>query len=136
MDQSAGGGYGTAFLDQDVGRAMYPRHLYRYRRKRHPTGQARRVPRGYRVSGRFPFASRSQHCEWIWLSSTTSRDAGLREKRAIDREHSCCFNRGQATIWVRETPLTRRTQRGKCPWFAKPVQAALSAKSDPPFCAS
>jgi alkylation response protein AidB-like acyl-CoA dehydrogenase len=32
-----------------------------------PTGQAVRVSGGYRVNGRFPFASGCQHFEWIWL---------------------------------------------------------------------
>src|SRR5262249_3535924 len=29
------------------------------------TGQAMRVPGGYRISGRFPFVSGCQHCEWV-----------------------------------------------------------------------
>ena len=68
--------------------------------------------------------------------STTSRDAGLREKRAIDREHSCCFNRGQATIWVRETPLTRALNaasavglRSLCKLRFQPSQIRPSAQA-------
>jgi alkylation response protein AidB-like acyl-CoA dehydrogenase len=61
------GGYVTAFLDQDVGRGMYPDILVGTAAAATPTGQAIPVPGGYCVSGRFPFASGCQHCEWIWL---------------------------------------------------------------------
>jgi indole-3-acetate monooxygenase len=43
-----------------------------------PTGQARKVPGGYRVSGRFPFASGCQHCEWIWLGCVVIDDGAAR----------------------------------------------------------
>ena len=49
------GGYVTAFLDQDVARAMYPDPLVATAAAATTTGQATRVPGGYRVSGRFPF---------------------------------------------------------------------------------
>src|SRR5215470_1451825 len=61
------GGYMTAFLDQDVARTMYPDILVATGAAATTTGQAVRVPGGYRVSGRFPFVSGCQHCEWVWL---------------------------------------------------------------------
>jgi indole-3-acetate monooxygenase len=61
------GGYITAFLDQDVARTMYPDPLVATGAAATTTGQAVRVPGGYRVSGRFPFVSGCQHCEWVWL---------------------------------------------------------------------
>jgi alkylation response protein AidB-like acyl-CoA dehydrogenase len=61
------GGYVTAFLDQDVARTMYPDILAATGAAATTTGQAMRVPGGYRVSGRFPFVSGCQHCEWLWL---------------------------------------------------------------------
>src|SRR5262249_45077634 len=61
------GGYVTAFLDQDVARAMYPDLMVATGAAATTTGQAVRAPRGYRVSGRFPFVSGCQHCEWVWL---------------------------------------------------------------------
>lgn len=61
------GGYVTAFLDQDVARAMYPDILVATAAAATTTGQATRVPGGYRVSGRFPFVSGCHHCEWVWL---------------------------------------------------------------------
>lgn len=67
-------GYMTAFLDQQVGRAMYPDLLGATAGAITITGQARRVPGGYRVSGRFPFASGCQHCEWAWLGCTVIAD--------------------------------------------------------------
>src|SRR3954471_14494514 len=50
-------GYGSAFLDQDVARSMYPDILVATAVAATPTGQAIPVQGGYRVSGRFPFAS-------------------------------------------------------------------------------
>jgi alkylation response protein AidB-like acyl-CoA dehydrogenase len=64
------GGYVTAFLDQDVARAMYPDILVATGAAATTTGKAVRVPGGYRVSGRFPFVSGCQHCEWLWAGCT------------------------------------------------------------------
>lgn len=61
------GGYLTAFLDEDVARALYPDLLVPTGVAATTTGQAVRVPGGYRVSGRFPFVSGCHHCEWLWL---------------------------------------------------------------------
>jgi len=61
------GGYITAFLDQEIARTMYPDPLVATGAAATTTGKAIRVPGGYRVSGRFPFVSGCQHCEWVWL---------------------------------------------------------------------
>ena len=63
------GGYITAFLDQEVGRTMYPDLQAGTAATATPTGQALRVPGGYRVSGRFPFASGCHHSRMglAWL---------------------------------------------------------------------
>ena len=37
-------------------------------------GKPQRVPGGYRVRGRFPFASGRYHCEWAWLGCTVFTD--------------------------------------------------------------
>ena len=60
-------GYISAFLDQDVARAMFPDLLSAMGAAATPTGIASVVPGGYRVSGRFPFVSGCHHCEWLWL---------------------------------------------------------------------
>jgi indole-3-acetate monooxygenase len=72
------GGYITAFLDQDVARAMYPDIQVGTAASATITGQATRVPGGYRVTGRFPFASGCQHCEWVWLGCTVIEDGAPR----------------------------------------------------------
>src|SRR5262245_54084078 len=61
------GGYITAFLDDRVGRSMYPDLQLGTAAAASPTGQAEAVPGGYRVSGRFPFSSGCQHSEWVWV---------------------------------------------------------------------
>jgi indole-3-acetate monooxygenase len=60
-------GYITAFLDEDVAREMYPDIWVATAATATATGQATPVRGGYRVSGRFPFASGCQHCEWAWV---------------------------------------------------------------------
>src|SRR5690242_3801805 len=67
-------GYVTAFLDQDIARVMYPDNLAATAAAATTTGQAHRVPGGYRVSGRFPFLSGCQHCEWAWLGCLVVED--------------------------------------------------------------
>jgi indole-3-acetate monooxygenase len=57
----------SAFLDQDVARPMYPDVLVATGAAATTTGQATRVPGGYRVSGRFPFVSGCHQCEWLWV---------------------------------------------------------------------
>src|SRR5262249_36347132 len=57
----------SAFLAQDGARTMYPDILVATGAAATTSGQATRVPGGYRVSGRFPFVSGCQHCEWVWL---------------------------------------------------------------------
>jgi indole-3-acetate monooxygenase len=68
------GGYVTAFLDQTVGRTMYPDLLVATGAAATTIGRAVQVPGGYRVSGRFPFVSGCQHCEWVWLGCTVVED--------------------------------------------------------------
>ena len=51
------GGYITAFLDDEVGRGMYPDLQLGTAAAATPSGEAVRVPGGYRISGRFPFVS-------------------------------------------------------------------------------
>src|ERR1700719_4880357 len=61
------GGYVTAFLDQEVDRAVYPDIRVATGAAGTTTGRAVRVPGCYRVSGRFPFVSGFHHCEWVYL---------------------------------------------------------------------
>jgi alkylation response protein AidB-like acyl-CoA dehydrogenase len=95
------GGYVTAFLDQDIARAMYPDILAATGAAATTTGQAMRVPGGYRVSGRFPFVSGCQHCEWAWLGCIVVEngaprvdDNGVPETRQCVLPLSKCENPG------------------------------------------
>jgi alkylation response protein AidB-like acyl-CoA dehydrogenase len=72
------GGYVTAFLDQDIARAMYPNLLVATGVAATTTGLAEPVRGGYRVNGRFPFVSGSHHCEWLWLGCTVVEDGVAR----------------------------------------------------------
>src|SRR4051794_2908079 len=67
-------GYISAFLDQDVARTMFPDLLSAMGAAATPTGTARVVPGGYRISGRFPFVSGCHHCEWLWLGCQVVED--------------------------------------------------------------
>ena len=59
------GGYFTAFLDQAVAREMYPDINAVTATVLRPSGKALAVKDGYRVSGRWKFASGCQHSTWI-----------------------------------------------------------------------
>jgi alkylation response protein AidB-like acyl-CoA dehydrogenase len=93
------GGYVTAFLDQDVGRAMYSDILVGTAAAATPTGQARRVTGGYRVSGRFPFASGCHHCEWVWVGCVVV-DAGapLVDSNGVPVTRQCLVKLSQCEI--------------------------------------
>jgi indole-3-acetate monooxygenase len=87
------GGYLTAFLDQDIARALYPDLLVPTGAAATTTGQAVRVPGGYRVSGRFPFVSGCQHCEWLWLGCTVHENGVPRVNDNGVPETRQCFVR-------------------------------------------
>jgi alkylation response protein AidB-like acyl-CoA dehydrogenase len=87
------GGYGSAFLDQDVARSMYPDITVATAVAATPTGRAVLVPGGYRVSGRFPFASGCQHCEWLWVGCVVTDDGAPRMTGNGVPETRQCFLR-------------------------------------------
>ena len=93
------GGYVTAFLDQDVARAMYPDLLVATAAAATTTGQATRVPGGYRVSGRFPFVSGCQHCEWVWLGCTVVDNGIPRvDRNGVPQTRQCVLPLSQCEI--------------------------------------
>ncbi len=92
-------GYVTSFLDQDVGRKMYSDIFVATAASATPAGEARRVPGGYRVSGRFPFASGSQHCEWIWLGCGVAEDDAPRmAANGVPETRQCFLKLSQCKI--------------------------------------
>ena len=93
------GGYMTAFLDQDVGRAMYPDLLMATAAAATTTGQAVRVPGGYRVSGRFPFASGCNHCEWLWLGCVVYENGAARvDGNGVPQTRQCFVRLSECDI--------------------------------------
>src|SRR5215212_10984834 len=58
-------GFFTAFLDDAVGRALYPNLDMVTATSVRPSGRAVVVDGGYRVTGRWPFASGCQHADYI-----------------------------------------------------------------------
>jgi indole-3-acetate monooxygenase len=93
------GGHVTAFLDQDVGRAMYPDVLVATGAAATTTGQAERVSGGYRVSGRFPFVSGCQHCEWVWLGCIVVDDGVPRvDGNGVPETRQCLLRLSQCEI--------------------------------------
>ena len=93
------GGYITAFLDQEVGRAMYPDLQFGTAAAATPTGQAVRVPGGYRISGRFPFASGCHHCEWVWLGCVVIADGmQLADSNGVPETRQCLVKLSQCEI--------------------------------------
>ena len=93
------GGYVTAFLDQDVARAMYPDIQVASAAAATTTGKADRVSGGYRVSGRFPFVSGCQHCEWVWLGCIVVEDGVPRvDGNGVPETRQCLARLSQCEI--------------------------------------
>jgi indole-3-acetate monooxygenase len=86
------GGYLGAFIDQDVAREMYRDLDSPTAASLIFTGRAVKVDGGYRVSGRWPFASGCQHCDWIALTCTIVDDRGNPVLGERDRQQQImCF---------------------------------------------
>ena len=86
-------GYITAFLDEDVAREMYPDIWVATAATATATGQATPIRGGYRVSGRFPFASGCQHCEWAWVGCNVVENGTPHMNAAGIPETRTCFVR-------------------------------------------
>jgi indole-3-acetate monooxygenase len=92
-------GYVSAFLDQGVAREMYRDLLGATGAAATTTGEARRVPSGYWVSGRFPFVSGCHHCEWAWLGCTVSVDGAKRfDSNGVPETRQCFLRLSQCEI--------------------------------------
>jgi alkylation response protein AidB-like acyl-CoA dehydrogenase len=93
------GGYVTAFLDQEIARSMYPDLQVGTAAAATPTGQAQRVPGGYRVSGRFPFVSGCQHSEWVWVGCVVVADGTpLVDSKGVPETRQCLLKLSQCEI--------------------------------------
>src|SRR4051812_4857178 len=93
------GGYITAFLEDSVGRDMYPDIQAGTAAAATPTGQALRVPGGYRVSGRFPFASGCQHCDWVWVGCVVVADGQpLEDSHGVPKTRQCMVRLSQCEM--------------------------------------
>ena len=93
------GGYITAFLDQDVARAMYPDIRVGTAASGTPLGQAIPVAGGYRVSGQFPFASGCQHSEWAWVGCLILQDGSPRlDENGVPMTRQCLVRLSQCEI--------------------------------------
>jgi alkylation response protein AidB-like acyl-CoA dehydrogenase len=93
------GGYVTAFLNQEVARTMYPDLQAGTAAAATPTGQAQQEPDGYRVSGRFPFASGCQHSEWVWLGCVVMADGmPLVDDNGVPATRQCLVKLAQCEI--------------------------------------
>jgi alkylation response protein AidB-like acyl-CoA dehydrogenase len=93
------GGYVTAFLDQGVARTMYPDLQVGTAAAATPTGQAQLEPGGYRISGRFPFASGCQHSEWVWLGCVVmAAGAPLVDSNGVPETRQCLVKLSQCEI--------------------------------------
>jgi indole-3-acetate monooxygenase len=86
-------GYITAFLDENVAHEMYPDIWVATAATVTFTGQATPVSGGYRVNGRFPFASGCQHCEWAWVGCNVVQNGTPRVSAAGIPETRTCFVR-------------------------------------------
>jgi len=92
-------GYVTAFVEDTVGRAMYPDIWVATAATVTTSGQATAVPGGYRVSGRFPFGSGCQHCEWLWAGCQVMENGKPRvNARGIPETRTCFIKLSECEI--------------------------------------
>jgi indole-3-acetate monooxygenase len=86
------GGYFSAFLDQALARDLLHRDIWSATVVvGTPTGQAQRVPGGYRITGRFPFASGCRHSEWAWVGCVVAPSGDQDANRADSVETRHCL---------------------------------------------
>jgi indole-3-acetate monooxygenase len=71
------GGYGSAFLDPVVAKGMYSSLDMPTSVIANPSGQAVVEPGGYRVTGRWSFASGSTHAEWFFFHAIHIEDGEM-----------------------------------------------------------
>jgi indole-3-acetate monooxygenase len=78
---------------------MYPDPLVATGAAATTTGQATRVPGGYRVSGRFPFVSGCQHCEWVWLGCiVVENGVPLVDGNGVPETRQCLLRLSQCEV--------------------------------------
>jgi alkylation response protein AidB-like acyl-CoA dehydrogenase len=91
-------GYITAFLDEEVAREMYPDIWVATAATATATGVATPVPGGYRVSGRFPFASGCQHSEWVWVGCNVQDGAQRLNANGVPETRTCFLRLAECEI--------------------------------------
>jgi indole-3-acetate monooxygenase len=78
---------------------MYPDILVATAAAATTTGQAVRVPGGYRVSGRLPFVSGCQHCEQVWLGCIVVTNGVRRvDSNGVPETRQCVLPLSQCEI--------------------------------------
>ena len=126
-------GYVSAFLDQDVARAMYPDLMVATGAAATMTGQALRLPSGYRVSGRFPFVSGCHHSEWAWLGCTVIEDGVPRvDGNGVPETRQCFLQLRQCEIRTRGTRpgcAAPAAATSSCATFLSPRSAASAFRT-------
>ncbi len=99
MPHAWGGPYFTAFLDQEIARSMYPDPRVATGVAATTTGQATQVSGGYRISGRFPFVSGCQHCEWLSLGCIVIEDGAPRvDRNGVPETRQCLLRLSQCEV--------------------------------------
>ncbi len=84
-------GYITAFLEEDVAREMYRDIWVSTAATATATGRATPMRGGYRINGRFPFASGCQHSEWVWVGCNVVENGTQRVNAKGIPETRTCF---------------------------------------------
>jgi alkylation response protein AidB-like acyl-CoA dehydrogenase len=85
------GGFFTAFLDQAVAREMYPDLDAATGGSLVFSGRAETAKDGYRVTGKWPFVSGCQHCQWIVTSCLVFENGAPRKLANGMPEARVCF---------------------------------------------
>ncbi len=94
------GGYMSAFLDQEVAREMYADVNVATAPTITPTGKAIKANGGYRVSGRFPFASGCEHSTWMVAGCVVHNEGGSpsQSQNGVPETRQCFIPASQCRI--------------------------------------
>jgi alkylation response protein AidB-like acyl-CoA dehydrogenase len=131
------GGYFTAFLEDGVGRALYPDLDLVTGSSTRPTGRAMVVDGGYRVSGRWQFSSGCQHSTYLVGNCFLFDESGQRFLADGSPESRLCYLPAERCEILDTWTTTGLRGSGSHDFAAQdvfvPAEQTFNARTSPPL---